>query len=174
VDTAIEIAKQADVPLKIAAKVDRLDAEYFHQVILPLLEHPLIDYIGEIGDDEKNEFLGKALALLAPIDWPEPFGLVFIEAMACGTPVITLPRGSVPELIDHGVTGFIVESVDEAVQSVRNVSVIDRRRCREVFERRFTACRMAEDYLDLYLRPMHEPLFLKAGSWDRPRRTSGL
>jgi glycosyltransferase involved in cell wall biosynthesis len=149
-DAAIEIAKRAGIPLKIAAKVDKMDAEYFREEIRPLLDHPLIEYLGEIGEGEKREFLGNALALLAPIDWPEPFGLVFIEAMACGTPVITRPRGSAPELIDPGVTGVLVETVEEAVEALRNLSRIDRRRCREVFERRFTSARMAEDYLELY------------------------
>lgn len=118
----------------------------------------MIEYIGEIGEDEKGEFIGKAMALLAPIDWLEPFGLVFIEAMACGTPVITRPRGSVPELIEHGVTGFIVESVKEGIAAVREIASIDRVRCRNVFERRFTSGRMASDYLETYLRLRAEPV----------------
>lgn len=158
VETAIEIAKRADVPLKIAAKVDKADAEFFREVVRPLLDHPLIEYIGEIHEEEKNDFIGRALALLAPIDWPEPFGLVFIESMACGTPVITRPRGSVPELIEDGVTGFIVDSIDEAVNAVRRISAIDRQRCREVFERRFTSTRMAQDYLELYTRLIDESI----------------
>ncbi len=150
VERAVEIAKRAGLPLKIAAKVDKADAEFFREVIRPLLRHPLIEYVGEIGEKEKNDFIGKALALLAPIDWPEPFGLVFIEAMACGTPVITRPRGSAPELIENGRTGFVVESVTEAVDAVRRVSEIDRAACRRIFERRFTSRRMAEDYLQIY------------------------
>lgn len=151
-DLAVQIAEGAGIPLKIAAKVDKVDREYFREVIQPLLSRPLIEYVGEIGDSEKGEFLGKALALLAPIDWPEPFGLVFIEALACGTPVITRARGSVPELIDHGSTGFVFESVREGVEAVRKVSSIDRRGCRAVFEHRFTSRRMASDYLDTYLQ----------------------
>lgn len=157
-DLAIEIAEGAGIPLKIAAKIDKVDREYYRDVIRPLLDHPLIEYVGEIGDYDKSEFIGKALALLAPIDWPEPFGLVFIEAMACGTPVITRPRGSVPELIEHGITGFIFESVKEGIQAVREIPSIDRERCRDVFENRFTSRRMACDYLDTYLRLGAEPL----------------
>lgn len=164
VDMAIEIAKRADIPLRIAAKVDKADADYFRTCIKQLLNHPLIEFIGEIEEAEKNEFIGNALALLAPIDWPEPFGLVFIEAMACGTPVITRPMGSAPELIDPGVTGYLVDSVDEAVQAVRTISAIDRRGCREAFERRFTATRMAEDYIDVYLRLKREPFLLRTGT----------
>jgi len=158
VETAIEIAKRADMPIKIAAKVDKADTEFFREVVRPLLDHPLVEYIGEIGEKEKNEFIGKATALLSPIDWQEPFGLVFIEAMACGTPVITRPRGSVPELIDNGVTGFIVDSIEEAVDAVHRVSAIDRQGCRRVFERRFTSKRMARDYLDIYSNLMAKPL----------------
>src|SRR5690606_24405416 len=128
------------------------------EVVRPLLDHPLVDYIGEIGDKEKNEFIGKATALLSPIDWEEPFGLVFIEAMACGTPVITRPRGSVPELIANGVTGYIVDSIEEAVDAVRRVSAIDRKGCRGAFERRFTSRRMARDYLNIYSNLIAEPV----------------
>jgi glycosyltransferase involved in cell wall biosynthesis len=164
VETAIEIAKRAELPLKIAAKVDKADAEFFREVVRPLLDHPLIEYIGEISEKEKNDFIGQALALLAPIDWPEPFGLVFIEAMACGTPVITRPRGSAPELIEEGVTGFIVDSIEEAVNAVRRIPDIDRQRCREVFERRFTSARMAQDYLEIYSRLMDDSILSRTAT----------
>jgi glycosyltransferase involved in cell wall biosynthesis len=152
VDQAIAIAKQVRMPLKIAAKVDQVDRAYFDTMIQPLLQEPLVDYIGEIREDEKNTFLGGATALLFPIDWPEPFGLVMIEALACGTPVIAYRRGSVPEVLDDGVTGYIVDSVEEAGQAVQRVSTLSRRRCRQVFETRFSACRMAQDYLRIYQR----------------------
>ena len=150
VDRAIEIAKRAGLPLKIAAKVDDVDREYYETLIKPLLRDPCIEYLGEIGEGEKDEFLGGARALLFPIDWPEPFGLVMVEAMACGTPVIAFGGGSVPEIIDEGETGFIVDDLDDAVAAVHRVGEVDRRRCREVFEERFTATRMACDYLELY------------------------
>lgn len=151
VDLAIEIALKCGIPLKIAAKVDKVDREYFKTEIEPLLEHDLIEYIGEISEKEKPDFLGNALALLFPIQWPEPFGLVMIEAMACGTPVIAFNYGSVPEVLDDGVTGFIVPSVDEAVETIRNkVPAFNRSLCRNVFETRFTAQRMASDYLKIY------------------------
>jgi glycosyltransferase involved in cell wall biosynthesis len=150
VDRAIEIAKRVGLPLKIAAKVDDVDRQYFENVVEPLLNHPLVEYLGEIGEGEKQEFLGNARALLFPINWPEPFGLVMIEAMACGTPVIALRRGSVPEVLDHGRTGFIVNDLDDAVAAARRIDDISRRRCREVFEDRFTATRMASDYVELY------------------------
>jgi glycosyltransferase involved in cell wall biosynthesis len=150
VDRAIEIAKRVGVPLKIAAKVDAIDREYFESVVEPLLRDPLIEYLGEIGEGEKEEFFGNARVLLFPIDWPEPFGLVMIEALACGTPVIAFRGGSVPEVLDDGVTGFIVDDLDDAVAAIRRIGEISRRRCREVFEDRFTAARMASDYVDLY------------------------
>jgi glycosyltransferase involved in cell wall biosynthesis len=150
VDTAIEIARRVHMPLKIAAKVDKVDMDYFQQVVHPLLRDPLVEYVGEIGEEEKNEFLGDAYALLFPIDWPEPFGLVMIEAMACGTPIIARRHGSVPEVMEQGVTGFIVADVDEAVRAVKNVPSLSRRRCRQVFEERFTSERMAGDYLKAY------------------------
>ena len=161
-DVAISIARRAGIPLKIAAKVDAVDREYFETRIAPLLDHPLIDYIGEIGDDRKSEFLGNARALLFPIDWPEPFGLVMIEAMACGTPVIAWNRGSVPEVIEHGVTGYIVDSEEEAVAAVRNIERIDRPTVRAVFERRFAARTMARSYLDLYARLQESRPLLRA------------
>jgi glycosyltransferase involved in cell wall biosynthesis len=150
VDRAIRIAIQVNMPLKIAAKIDQVDHAYFETVIKPLLDHPLVDYIGEIGDNEKNDFLGQAYALLFPIDWPEPFGLVMIEALACGTPVIAYHRGSVPEIIENGVTGWIVKSLDDALAAVQQVSTLSRRYCRQVFEERFLVSRMAKDYVDLY------------------------
>jgi glycosyltransferase involved in cell wall biosynthesis len=151
-DSAIEIAKRTGMELKIAAKVDRVDKEYFDTVIRPLLKHPLIEYVGEIGEAEKNDFLGNAYALLFPIDWPEPFGIVMIEAMACGTPIIARSNGSVPEVMQQGVTGFIVHDINEAVKAVERVASLNRRRCREIFEKRFTATRMAEDYIRIYQR----------------------
>jgi len=150
VDRAIAIATASGHRLRIAAKVDAADREYFEHQIRPLLDHPLVEFIGEIADSEKNAFLGGAKALLFPIDWPEPFGLVMIEAMACGLPVIAFPGGSVPEIIDDGLTGFIVHTLDEAVDAVRRIETLDRRECRETFERRFTARRMASDYVELY------------------------
>lgn len=149
-DRAIEIAQACGLPLKIAAKVDPVDQDYFEQVIKPLLELPGIEYVGEINDQDKNEFLGNALALLFPIDWPEPFGLVMIEAMACGTPVVAFNCGSVPEIVVPGRTGFVVENIDEAVSAVSRIGTIDRRECRCEFERRFTADRMASDYVKVY------------------------
>jgi glycosyltransferase involved in cell wall biosynthesis len=150
VDRAIAIATACGDRLRIAAKVDAADREYFEREIRPLLDHPLVEFIGEIPDSEKNAFLGGAKALLFPIDWPEPFGLVMIEAMACGLPVIAFPGGSVPEIIDDGLTGFIVNTIDEAIDAVRRIDTLDRRECRETFERRFTARRMASDYVELY------------------------
>jgi glycosyltransferase involved in cell wall biosynthesis len=151
VDQAIAIAQQVGMPLKIAAKVDRADRDYFREVVRPLLRHnSLVEHIGEVGGDDKDAFLGEAYALLFPIDWPEPFGLVMIEAMACGTPVIAYPRGSVPEVLEDGVTGWIVEGIEEAVQAVERVPALSRARCRQVFEERFSASRMAQDYLRIY------------------------
>ncbi|RMG69872.1 MAG: glycosyltransferase family 4 protein [Nitrospirae bacterium] len=149
-DLAIEIAKRAGIPLKIAAKVDDANREYFERVVKPLLDTELVEFIGEIGEAEKNEFLGNALAMLFPIDWPEPFGLVMIEAMACGTPVIARRCGSVPEVMKDGVSGFIFNEVDEAVGLIERVNEIDRRGVRRYFEERFTSERMARDYVRLY------------------------
>jgi glycosyltransferase involved in cell wall biosynthesis len=150
VDRAIEIAKRVGIPLRIAAKVDRIDREYFLDMIHPLLKDPLVEYIGEIGEKDKDDFLGNAYALLFPIDWPEPFGLVMVEALACGTPVIAYRCGSVPEIIEDGVTGFIVADLEGAVRAVERVSTLSRARCRQVFEERFSASRMAQDYLRVY------------------------
>jgi glycosyltransferase involved in cell wall biosynthesis len=149
-DRAIEIAKRSGMPLKIAAKVDRVDQAYFEEVIRPLLDDPRIEFIGEIAEHEKSAFLGGALGLLFPIDWPEPSGLVLIEAMACGTPVIAWNRGSVPEIVDHGLTGFIVESDEEAIEAVERLSELNRQTVKRVFEERFTAATMAGNYLKLY------------------------
>jgi glycosyltransferase involved in cell wall biosynthesis len=155
-DHAIEIAKRAGLPLRIAAKVDRADRTYFEAEIEPLLDHPLIEFVGEISDGEKDEFIGNAMAVVCPYDWPEPFGLVLIEAFACGTPVLAYRRGSIPEIVDHGVTGFICETVDEMVEAVGQVSLIDRKQCRAAFDERFTADRMARDYVALYERLLLE------------------
>jgi glycosyltransferase involved in cell wall biosynthesis len=152
VDRAIEIATRVGMSLKIAAKVDRVDKDYFESVIAPLLRNPLVEFVGEIGDNEKDEFLGNAYALLFPIDWPEPFGLVMIEAMACGTPVIAYRGGAVPEVMEQGHTGFIVQGLEDAVEAVRHVAQLSRKRCREVFEQRFTATRMAHDYVQQFER----------------------
>jgi len=149
-DRAIAIATRAGIPLRIAAKVDPADRDYFKERIEPLMDHPLVEFLGEITDAEKNDFLGGACALLAPFDWPEPFGLVFIEALACGTPVLAYRRGSVPELIENGVTGYVCEQMDEFITAVKQLSIIDRRRCRHAFEARFTVERMVQDYLDVY------------------------
>jgi glycosyltransferase involved in cell wall biosynthesis len=149
-DNAIEISIRAGIPLKIAAKIDKADHEYFEQVIKHKLNHPLVQNLGEIGEKDKNEFLGKAKALLFPINWPEPFGLAMIEAMACGTPIIAFKNGSVPEVIDEGQSGFIVNTIDEAVDAVKNISRISRSVCRKAFETRFSVTRMANQYLALY------------------------
>jgi len=150
VDRAIEIAKMVEMPLRVAAKIDPVDQEYFDKEVRHLLSGTDVEFIGEIGDQEKTEFLGNAFALLFPIDWPEPFGLVMIEAMACGLPVVAFPGGSVREIIDDGVTGFIVNTIEDAVSAVRRIETIDRRRCRDTFERRFSARRMATQYVDIY------------------------
>ncbi|HRF09226.1 MAG TPA: glycosyltransferase family 4 protein [Xanthobacteraceae bacterium] len=149
-DRAIEIARKLGVPLKMAAKVDDVDREYFEQKIKPMLEGDGVEFIGEIGEKEKQAFLGNALALLFPIDWPEPFGLVMIEAMACGTPVLAFAEGSVPEVIDDGVSGLIVNSVAEAVAAYPELIALDRKQVRRTFDQRFTVKRMAEDYVALY------------------------
>ncbi len=150
-DRAIQIAARAGLPLKIAAKVDKADLAYWEDVIAPMVAaHPNVEFIGEINEHQKADFLGNASALLFPIDWPEPFGLVMIEAMACGTPVIAFRCGSVPEVIDDGISGFIVHDIDEAVAAVKRLSELDRALVRRTFERRFTVQRMAEDYLAIY------------------------
>jgi glycosyltransferase involved in cell wall biosynthesis len=152
-DRAIAIARRLGKRLKMAAKVDAADRAYFHEQIEPLImAEPLVEFIGEIGDDEKSGFLGGAEALLFPIDWPEPFGLVMIEAMACGTPVVAYACGSVPEVIEEGVTGFIVRDDDQAVEAVRRIGQLDRARVRQRFEAQFSATAMARRYVDLYAR----------------------
>jgi glycosyltransferase involved in cell wall biosynthesis len=151
-DAAIRIAGKAGMRLKIAAKVDKVDREYFNGRIEPLLAQPHVEYIGEIGDDAKSEFLGNASGLLFPIAWREPFGLSMIEAMACGTPVLAMRNGSVTEVVDDGVTGFVVDDEAAAVAAAGRLHALDRARIRRVFEERFTARRMADDYLQLYHR----------------------
>jgi glycosyltransferase involved in cell wall biosynthesis len=151
VDRAIRIAGKAGLKLKIAAKVDNADKDYYDALIKPLIQdNPDVEFIGEINDAQKPEFLSGAHALIFPINWPEPFGLVMIEAMACGTPVIAFDCGSVPEVIDPGLTGFIVNDIDQAVTAVGKIHTLDRARVRATFDRRFTARRMAEDYVDVY------------------------
>jgi glycosyltransferase involved in cell wall biosynthesis len=149
-DRAIQIARALGIPLKIAAKVDRADESYFREVIAPLLDGPGVEFIGEINEQQKNEFLGEARALLFPVDWPEPFGLSMIEAMACGTPVLAFRCGSVPEVIDEGVTGFMVDNLEDAISTLPRVMALDRRAVRQQFDERFTATRMAKDYLAVY------------------------
>ena len=150
-DRAIEVAARCGLPLRIAAKVDRTDQLYWEEVIRPLVDkNPNVDFVGEINEAQKGDFLGNAIALLFPIDWPEPFGLVMIEAMACGTPTIAFRRGSVLEIIDHEVSGFVVDDVNSAVQAVTKIETLPRAEVRRCFERRFTAERMARRYLAIY------------------------
>jgi glycosyltransferase involved in cell wall biosynthesis len=151
-DRAIEIARRSGVPLRIAAKVDPADRDFYEERIRHQVDGTFIRYVGEVNDRQKSDFLRNARALLFPIDWPEPFGLAMIEAMACGTPVIAYPGGSVPEVIDEGVTGRIVTSIEAAVACVAEARTWNRRRCRETFERRFSATRMANDYARIYQR----------------------
>ena len=151
-DLAIEIARRVGLPLRIAAKVDAADRAYFERVVAPLLDDPLVEFLGEIGEDAKPAFLGGARALLFPIDWPEPFGLVMIEAMACGTPVVARPCGSVPEIVVHGRTGFLADTLVELADAVKRLDEIDRAACRRHVEERFSAARMAEDYEGVYRR----------------------
>jgi glycosyltransferase involved in cell wall biosynthesis len=149
-DRAISIAKGAGVPIKLAAKIDTVDRAYFEREIEALFADPLVDYIGEIGDPQKSRFFGGALALLFPIDWPEPFGLVMIEAMATGTPTIAFRHGSVEEIIEDGVTGFVVDTIDEAIAAVAKVGSLDRRNIRKRFEERFAIRRVSDAYVSLY------------------------
>jgi glycosyltransferase involved in cell wall biosynthesis len=167
VDRAIRIAGRSGFPIKIAAKIDKLDWDYFEEEIRPLLGLPHVEYIGEIGDAEKSDFLSGAIALLAPIEWPEPFGLVQIEAMACGTPVIAFNRGAAPEVLEDGLTGFIVEDETSAVGGVYRVGELSRAKIRRRFEERFTARRMAQDYLAVYRSLMQ-------AAAPRPRLVTGL
>jgi glycosyltransferase involved in cell wall biosynthesis len=152
VDRAVEIARRVGLKLRVAAKVDAADADYYRTEIEPLFRDPLVEFIGEIGELEKPAFLGGARALLFPIDWPEPFGLAMIEALRCGTPVVAWRCGSVPEVIDDGVTGFVVDDLEQAVRATESISALDRQRVRDVFEARFSARRMAADYLAVYER----------------------
>jgi glycosyltransferase involved in cell wall biosynthesis len=150
-ERAIEIARRAGVRLRIAAKVEAgPDERYFRERVAPLLRGPLVEFLGEVDETGKPAFLGNAAALLFPIDWPEPFGLAMIESMSCGTPVIAWPNGSVPEIVDEGVTGFVVDSIDKAVSAVQKATMLDRSRVRARFEQRFSAARMARDYLAVY------------------------
>ncbi|MGC1588127.1 MAG: glycosyltransferase, partial [Rhodomicrobium sp.] len=169
-DRAIEIAAKSGLPLKIAAKVDKNDAEYFRDVIHPLLDNGAVEFIGEIGDAQKAQFLSGALALLVPIDWPEPFGLVMIEAMACGTPVLAFRRGSVPEIIEDGLTGAIVETVEEAIAALPLVIALDRKKVRQRFVQRFSAMRMANDYIDVYRSLLKPAKFRRDAEADTRRR----
>jgi len=151
-DRAIRMAQEAGIRLKIAAKVDRVDEDYYQETIRPMIDGDHVEMVGEINDADKPAFLSGAIALLVPIDWPEPFGLVMIEAMACGTPVIAFNRGSVPEIIEHGVNGLIVDNMEQAIAAVPRAATMSREAVRESFDRRFTAQRMAEDYLAVYRR----------------------
>ena len=163
VDRAIEIALGAGMKIRIAAKIDH--AEYFEQVVQPLLNHPQVEYLGEINETEKQGFLGGAAAMLFPVDWPEPFGLVMIEAMACGTPTIAFRRGSIPEVIEDGQTGFIVDSIEEAIAATGRIPELSRERCREAFDERFTATRMAEQYVEVYERLVARTVHTGAEEW---------
>jgi glycosyltransferase involved in cell wall biosynthesis len=167
-DRAIRIARAAGIPLKIAAKVDKVDEEYFRSEVFPLIDGSGVEFVGEINEQEKTKFLGEAAALLFPVDWPEPFGLVMIEAMACGTPVLAFRRGSIPEIIEDGVTGKIVDSEQEAVTALSEILSYDRSAVRRRFDERFTATRMAEDYVSTYRQ------LLSTRASDRQRRSPWL
>ncbi len=167
-DRAIQIARSLGVPLKIAAKVDRVDESYFREEIAPLLGGGGVEFVGEINEQQKNEFLGEALALLFPVDWPEPFGLVMVEAMACGTPVLAFRCGSVPEVVDEGITGVIVDDVDEGMSALSRVMALDRRAVRRRFEEKFSVSRMAKDYVAVYRSLLKRPRVA-----ERERRRSG-
>jgi glycosyltransferase involved in cell wall biosynthesis len=172
-DRAIEIARRTGIPLKIAAKVDRVDQAYFEAIVRPLLDDPLVEFVGEIGEREKAAFLGQAQAVLFPIDWPEPFGLVLIEAMACGTPVIAWRCGSVPEIIEHGGTGFLVDDVEAAIRAVAQLDDLDRQSIRARFEHRFSAERMAKDYLAVYRSLAPEAVLAASAEIGRSPRKPG-
>jgi glycosyltransferase involved in cell wall biosynthesis len=163
VDLAIEIARQSGMQIRIAAKVDSVDERYCES-IRHLFRHPHVEFLGEIGEAEKGDFLSRAAALLFPVDWPEPFGLVMIEALACGTPVIAFRRGSVPEVIEDGLTGYIVDNLEEAVDATKRIPLISRQICRSEFERRFSARRMCHDYLRVYRKVLEE------NGWQGPGR----
>ncbi|MFL5303757.1 MAG: glycosyltransferase family 4 protein [Polyangia bacterium] len=170
VDHAIEIAQRLDMPLKIAAKIGKPEQAYYEQEIKPLLADPRIEFVGEIGEAEKQEFLGNASAMLFPVEWPEPFGLVMIEALACGTPVVAFRRGSIPEIIQDGVSGFVVDSVEEAVAATPRAIEIPRAQCRAYFEARFLAERMARDYLAIFESLCEVE---RDSRWLRARRAAG-
>lgn len=174
IEDAIAIAKHSGMKLKIAAKIDPLDVKYFERVVKPLLDHPLIEFVGEIGRTEKNSFLGNACALLFPIRWPEPFGLVMIEAMACGTPIIAYPRGSVPEIVEDRLTGVVVHNVKEAVAVLRRGVKIDRNICRQRFEDRFNATEMATRYEEIYARLTRQPHSQRVTPHVRPVEPQGI
>jgi glycosyltransferase involved in cell wall biosynthesis len=149
-DRAIEIAKRFGMPIKVGGKIDEVDKKYYQEVIAPLIQEPYVEYLGEVFQDQKNDLIGNAYAMLFPIDWPEPFGLVMIESMACGTPVIAFHAGSVPEIIQNGISGFICNSVQEAVEALTYIPSINRKHCRAEFEKRFSASQMAKEYLSIY------------------------
>jgi glycosyltransferase involved in cell wall biosynthesis len=169
VDRAIEIARRVAIPLKVAAKIDRADRTYYEEEVAALFDDPIVEYVGEIGEHEKSAFLGNACALLFPVDWPEPFGLSMIEAMACGTPVIAWRCGSIPEVIDEGLTGFVVTSLDEAVAAVPRAAALSRDACRQRFEERFAVERMARDYEGVYRQIVDDATVparsVKEGPW---------
>jgi len=171
-DRAIAIARALGIPLKIAAKVDRADEAYFRTIIEPLLDGPGVEFIGEINEHQKTQFLGEAQALLFPVDWPEPFGLSMIEAMACGTPVLAFRCGSVPEIVDEGVTGAIVGNMEEAIAALPRVIALDRKKVRQRFEQRFSATRMAKDYVSVY-RSLTESSKSVDVAKQAPRRRAG-
>ncbi len=174
-DRAIRIARAAGIPLKIAAKVDKVDEKYFRNEVLPFIDGESVEFIGEINEHEKTKFLGEAAALLFPVDWPEPFELVMIEAMACGTPVLAFRCGSIPEIIENGVTGKIVDSEDEAIAVLPEILTYDRRAVRQRFEDRFTAARMAEDYLETYCRSLStHQLLTTSQSRNAPNRYASI
>ena len=170
-DRAIDIATRACMPLKIAAKIDAVDADYWRDVIEPMVRrNPLVEFVGEVGDADKEALLGGATALLFPIDWPEPFGLVMIEAMACGTPVIAFPHGSVIEVIDHGVSGFLAANVADAAAALNRIGDLDRKMVRATFERRFDIARVAHNYLSVYVSLCGESPVRVAGGSALPLR----
>jgi glycosyltransferase involved in cell wall biosynthesis len=169
-DRAILIARALGIPLKIAAKVDRTDDAYFRTQIEPLLDGQGVEFIGEINETQKTQFLGEAQALLFPVDWPEPFGLSMIEAMACGTPVLAFRCGSVPEIIDDGITGAIVDTMEEAIVALPRVIALDRKKVRQRFEQRFSATRMATDYVEVYRSLLESSKILDSGQRIAPPR----
>lgn len=174
VDRAIRIARAAGIPIKIAAKVDRADQEYFEREVKHLLDQPGVEFVGEINERQKQSFLGNARALLFPIDWPEPFGLVMIESMACGTPILAFRNGSVPEVIDDGLSGYIVDTEEEAISVLQQTVQLDRRRVRRRFEERFSSARMAADYVSIYEKLLDEPA-VPTHSYSNPSyRVNGM